>query len=476
MKKLLSSPEVIAAMITVFGTLLVGIILGVAEGKIGFTSLLAVVAALALILLVYLLYKRSGARVTALALLIMLVVGFAGFSLLRPRPPTTPAAPTPTVQVAARPTATPVPPPISEPTRDAPAAPPTPKSTVPSAVATATLVARPTAEPARPVTVPNALIGIIIPPGPAPAAVTFADGALWVADNSQRRLYRLDEAGGAAQTVELKQTELRGLAWDGQNLLLAADNYGRPTLVRLTLSGDVLTTIALPLSPTGLCWNPVDSTLWTGVHDQGLSFLVHLTRDCDLIETVPISVFGGPEGLTCDAEGFWIANPFGEVFRYSYSGVKMAETDTESDTGTLSDLSPALDDAGNLYLAAQRGGKIFQFSTRQDVLGAYPTAVWEKRDETPLPRPAIVPLEISALPRVSITNGLAVPLTVALDRVNQSEHEAGVLQPSETWTRDVPPGVYKVFASTSGQGMLTFSSNELLIKGYQFTWVVSPPQ
>jgi len=63
MKKLLSSPEVIAAMITVFGTLLVGIILGVAEGKIGFMSLLAVVASVVLLLLIYLLFKRSGPKV-----------------------------------------------------------------------------------------------------------------------------------------------------------------------------------------------------------------------------------------------------------------------------------------------------------------------------------------------------------------------------------------------------------------------------
>jgi len=263
MKKLLSSPEVISAIITVLGTLLVGIILGVAEGKIGFTSLLAVVAALVLALLVYLLYRRSGPRTTALA---------------------------------------------------------------------------------------------------------------------------------------------------------------------------------------------------------------------GLIETINVDVFGGPDGLACGADGLWITNPFADVSRYSYRGVKLAQTSADSATGSLPQVSPAIDAEGHLYLVSRRGRKIYQFTTRPEAVSSYPTPAWEQRNTTPLARPLIRPLTNAAQTMVSITNNLAVPLTLSLDKENPTEHYATVLLQGQGYSALVQPGIYTVFASTSGQGMVMYSSRELLVKGYAFSWVVSAAQ
>lgn len=491
MKKMLSSPEVISAIITVLGTLLVGIILGVAEGKIGFTSLLAVVAALALALLVYLLYRRSGPRTTALAGLVMLVVGFAGFTLLRLRAPARlpQPAPEPTRPVAAVATDTPVPQPTRAEATQAPAAPlptptpaptarvPTAKPTAAPARATVTAAPPPTTGPAQgTVAVADSLVGVVIPPGPQPAAMTVVDGELWVADESSHRLYRLDASGAAAQEITLTQTDIQGLTWDGQHLLLAAGNWGKPTLTDFATDGKTVETVALPVTPRGLCWNEADGTLWTAVYDQGVSFLVHFTGQTGLIETINVDVFGGADGLACGADGLWITNPFADVMRYSYGGVKLAQTSADSATGSLPQVSPAIDAEGHLYLVSRRGRKIYQFTTRQDAVSSYPTPVWEQRGTTPLARPLIRPLTNAAQTMVSITNDLAVPLTLSVDKENPTEHYATVLQPAQMWSVNVQPGIYTVFASTSGQGMVMYSSRELLVKGYQFSWVVGPTQ
>jgi hypothetical protein len=83
MKKLLTSPEVVAAFIAVIGTFLVGTILSFLEGRIGFGILVAVLAALLLLLLIYLLYKVVGPRKTAGAVVVMLMVGFLVFLVIR---------------------------------------------------------------------------------------------------------------------------------------------------------------------------------------------------------------------------------------------------------------------------------------------------------------------------------------------------------------------------------------------------------
>lgn len=491
MRKMLSSPEVISAIVTVLGTLLVGIILGVAEGKIGFASLLAVVAALALVLLVYLLYRRSGPKATALAGLVMLVVGFAGFTLLRPRTPGKPPSPTPepTRPVAAVATNTAVPQPtkVVEVTKAAePPAAPTPlptvkaatsKPTVAVAAATRTLAPAPTAAAAQgTVAVADSLIGVVVPPGPEPAAMVVVDGELWVADDSSHRLYRLDAAGAAAQEITLTQTDIQGLTWDGRHLLLAAGNYGKPSLTVFTTDGQTVETVALPITPRGLCWNEADSTLWTAVYDQGVGFLVHFTGQAGLIETINVDVFGGPDGLACGADGLWVTNPFADVSRYSYEGVKLAQTSADAATGSLPQVSPALDQAGHLYLVSKNGRKIFQFTTRQEAVSSYPTPAWKQRDTTPLARPVIRPLTNAAQTMVSITNYLAVPLTVSLDKENPTEHYATVLLQGQGYSAIVQPGIYAVFASTSGLGMVMYSSRELLVKGYAFSWTVGPTQ
>lgn len=488
MKKLLSSPEVIAAMITVFGTLLVGVILGVAEGRIGFMSLLAVVASVVLVLLVYLLFKRSGPKITAAAAVIMLVVGFIGFSLFGRHPareattksvPTalpTPAAvaqlPSPSAVIVApttpsQPLATPV----------AAATIPQPPTLTAIPVATApgiTPAPLPTSAPGQAVTVVDALTGVIIPPGPGPAAVAVAGDILWVADNQDHRLYQMDRAGATVASFALgDRDEVHGLAWDGQDLLLALGGWDKCRLVRMSTAGSVLGSVALPMNPIGLGWNPDDSSLWTAMWDNGGTFLVHMTLEGRLLETFRPGVFGAPEGVTCAPDGLWVTDSSGSLARLSYSGVKLAQFNT--DLGSLN-LSPAIDADGTLFLVSERNRRIYQFSTRLDAARSYPTPMPDERGARYLPRPIIEQLPGGGMPTVRIQNGFSGALSVSLDRINYSDHEAAVIQPGQTWTIQVEPGAYTVFASTSGAGMITLWGSELLVKGHAFTWQVGPDQ
>jgi tetratricopeptide (TPR) repeat protein len=77
------SPEISAAIITVIGTLLVSIILGYLEGRVGFASVLTIGIVLLLAALLYYLHGRAGPRVTSIATGVMLVAGFIVFLATR---------------------------------------------------------------------------------------------------------------------------------------------------------------------------------------------------------------------------------------------------------------------------------------------------------------------------------------------------------------------------------------------------------
>jgi hypothetical protein len=100
----------------------------------------------------------------------------------------------------------------------------------------------------------------------------------------------------------------------------------------------------------------------------------------------------------------------------------------------------------------------------------------DERGARYLPRPIIEQLAVGGPPTVRIQNGFSGALSVSLDRVNSSDHETAIIQSGQTWTVQVEPGAYTVFASTSGQGMVTLWARELLVKGHAFTWQVGPDQ
>jgi photosystem II stability/assembly factor-like uncharacterized protein len=101
MKKVLDAPEVVAAMFTVVGTLLVGIILAFLEGRIGFEPLVTLFAIVLLALLLYVLYRRAGQKVTVGAAVAMVVIGFVTFFAYRAIREQANATPTAVVEVSA---------------------------------------------------------------------------------------------------------------------------------------------------------------------------------------------------------------------------------------------------------------------------------------------------------------------------------------------------------------------------------------
>lgn len=92
MKKLWTSPEVFAAIITIAGTLLVSVILGFVEGRIGFGSIIALFAIFLVGALIFFLFRRGGARMAIGGGLAMVFIGFLvffGYRLIRDRLPAT---------------------------------------------------------------------------------------------------------------------------------------------------------------------------------------------------------------------------------------------------------------------------------------------------------------------------------------------------------------------------------------------------
>jgi len=474
-KKVLISPEVVAAIIAVIGSLMVGIILGVAEGKIGFGSLLAVVAFIVLILLLFLLYKRSGPKVTAGAALVMLVIGFAVFMIFF-RKPGGAAKPTPTLTPTAAPTA-PAPTAITA-TKvvQAPAQSPAVVPTSPPPTAPViTPPPLPTPAPGQIVAVPDAQTGLLIPPGPQPVAIAVGGDSIWVADDTEHRIYQMDRTGATLSSFAIGNRDwVSGMAWDGQALLVVMGDWGSPNLVRLDTQGNVLSSVPFPVNATGLGWNAADSTIWTAVWEQGHSFLVQFAKDGKLLQILVADVFGMPDGLTCATDGIWVTDTFGDVDRFSFSGDRLRHANLN--IGDLPQISPAVHADGTLYLISKRNRKIYQFSTRPEGAAPMPTPYPEERGARYFPQPTIEPTTAGGLPTVRITNGFSGPLTVSVDRDDYPTHEAGIVQPGQTWTVQAEAGAYTIFASTSGQGMVTLWAKELLVKGYAFTWVASPPQ
>ena len=148
MKKVFGTPEVVAAIFTVVGTLLVSVILGFLEGRIGFESLLALFAFVLLAALLYALHRRAGTRATVGAGTAMVIIGFLVFFAYRGLREGANATPTVEVAVAS---ATPVPngmatqaQPSPSPTNEATATPAATATTVPSATSTLSPTIEPT--------------------------------------------------------------------------------------------------------------------------------------------------------------------------------------------------------------------------------------------------------------------------------------------------------------------------------------------
>ncbi len=465
MKKQLLSSEVVAAIITVIGTLLMGIILGVLEGKIGFVSLIGFLATILLLVLLFLLYKKADAKVTAAAAGIILVAGFAVFMAFFRKPQTeeavtaTPPAPSPTTAF------------VTAPTQPAPTQPGfTPAATHPPQPTAPAPTQAPVSGDA--LAVPDAPVGEFFAPGPKPVGIAVAGDTIWIADGDQGRVYRLDRAGTPLGSFEVSAKDVAGLAWDGEALLVAAGSYGSAReVLRMDTTGAVLGSFPLPVRPVGLGWDAAGGTVWVAAQETGDTFLLQFAADGQLLQCLHVGIFGGAEALAWAPDGLWVMSTFGDWYRLTHAGEVLKRGKLPVGDfpyyGAL-----AWDDQGALWLALSDGRKFFQIGMRQEEWKAPSPPTPQVKDTQFLPRPVYQP-RAGDKTAVRIVNNLGGPLTLSID--SHSVHESAILQAGETWTKELSPGAYTVFASANVPAPVGYSSKELLLGGYEHVWVLSPP-
>jgi hypothetical protein len=279
------------------------------------------------------------------------------------------------------------------------------------------------------VLVPDELVGEIFAPGPQPVALAVMSDTLWVADGQQNLLYQLDDVGEPLATFPI----------------------------------DLSTTI---LGNHRSDCNPVDGTTWEYRGD----FLLKYSADAVLLQTLYAPIFGGAEGLAWAPDGLWVVSIFGKWYRIGFDG-------RELDSGHLRfgafPFYPklAFDERGYLWLTLQDDRKIYQLSLRQEeVRPGLPAVLPGQAADLVLPRPQVRPAVITDTAVVRITNGLKGTMTLSF-----GEHSA-IVKADDTWSAELPEGVYTVYASANVPEPIAFSAEELLVEGYEFVWVLSRPE
>lgn len=312
------------------------------------------------------------------------------------------------------------------------------------------------------VAVPDAFLNEFFAPGPGTAALVTVGDSLWVADDENSQIYKLGSSGNPTASFAVTPTgDIKGLAWDGQSLYLATGGYGygdRNQVIQVDTTGTVLGVFSLPGPPTGLSWDPVESVLWTA--SEG--FLLKLNTSGRLLQTVHVPV-SRVDALAWAPDGLW-AGLYGsdDWCRLSPAGDKLLVGDLPFQVRS-SLAAMAWDERGYLWLAQRYDRKIYQVSLRPEEVPPAPTPVGKA--ELALPRPQLEPAPAADRAIVHITNNLEGTVSLSFGK-----EPAILLAPGERWSAELDQGIYTVFASANVPGSLAFSSEELLVRGYEHTW------
>ena len=303
MKKLLETPEIIAALITVAGTLLVNVMLSFLERRVGLETVVVIVVALLLGLLLFLLHKRTGARVTAGATAATLVIGFLIFLALgrpwpasaRAPPTSTTAAPSAPTTEMALPSATPHPPSGAGPTSTPPLA------ATPALSPESEAAALPVEEYALP-------LG-------EPWDVDYDGSDLWVLFHSLLVRTELVEAEGRFRVAEQKDfPRANSLDWDasrGQYWAVSGAAWSVGEEIDLIdAGGNKTATFTVPQtfvgSPRCVAW---DGEYLHVTSDSGSLFKLQPAGDSPelgFIDSYAPSIGGEVEGVTWDGAHLWL--------------------------------------------------------------------------------------------------------------------------------------------------------------------------
>jgi len=361
MKKLLSSPEVIAAGITVVGTFLVGIVLSYLEGRIGLRAVAAVLAVAVLLLLVYLLYRLAGPRRTAGALVVMLIVGFLVFLAFRQgqrvgervasSPPGTPAARGAlSVSVAAiSPAAT-----ATEPVRQLPPGTAVP-ATFPLVEVTPFETGPAPATPFLSGSGPSA--GPQIQSFPAPGAGPF--GIVRIGDHllvkAGSAVYRLDTEGNILDETEHKAPCFAGAwAWDGESAWCASHS----AIHRLS-SVDWQETASFQTEFAGIAGFTWDgSLLWVMDGSGNLAGYDSLGQRKRRLAVAP--ELGMAASLAWVDGEYWVVDTFNNVRRYDSQFAFVGSSDMERCGATFPSKLAMFWDGESLWTANANDNRVYQ--------------------------------------------------------------------------------------------------------------------
>jgi tetratricopeptide (TPR) repeat protein len=323
----------------------------------------------------------------------------------------------------------------------------------------------------RTVLVPDAVVGEFYSPGPSPAGLVAASGHLWVADGEQHLLYQLDRAGAPVASFPITFTnQIQGLDWDGEALRLALySDWQTQLIVRLSLDGTVLGSFSQSHpQQSQQVLNPADGSLWQ--YRDG--FLVQFGADGKLVQTFPVSVWGSVEYLAMAPDALWLTATFGDCYHYSFEGELLYSSKLPGGTFPYRPGAMTFDEQGYLWLMWSSGRKIYQISLRSERVSPMPTATPKPgaAGELALPRPQIRPATVTNVAIVYVTNELQGPMTVSF------RGQSAIVKQGDTWRVELEEGVYGIFASTNVPSPIAYSGNELLLSGYEYSWVLRRPE
>jgi hypothetical protein len=239
----------------------------------------------------------------------------------------------------------------------------------------------------------------------------------------------------------------------------------------------VIESITLPVEPFGIGWDEADGAFWVAAAESNGSFLLKVGASGRVSEIVRVQVHGSVRGLTCAPDGFYLASIFGTWHRFSYVGEDMQSASLVIKDTFPSDLGLFWDREGYLWVSVTEKHKFYQLALTEAKPHPTPTVVSGQGQPKVLPRPSMQLLETEDKAVVSVTNALSGRLTISVDSVSGGDqHESSSIEPGQTWSVRVAPGVYTIFASTNVPRPLGFQSDELLIMGYEHVWTLTAPE
>jgi hypothetical protein len=213
-----------------------------------------------------------------------------------------------------------------------------------------------------------------------------------------------------------------------------------------------------------------------------LEYFVHYSADGELLETYPLPencILGSPiNNLIWATDGLWLISHFGEWCRVSFDG-RLLRSGKFEGSGLSNPWDAEFDEQGNMWAISSSGDrKVYQVSTRQERVtpASSPTSTPAKGEKQALPRPDFKRGADPNKTVVNITNNLGGKLILEFDSRFGDSDVSAIVEPGQTWTMEVAETGYRIFASANVPEPIAFSGNELLLSGYEYTWVLTRPE